>query len=42
MHDDPEGAGILGEIMIDRFVEPRDEWYDGIRLLWRRLDADAQ
>ena len=42
MHEDPVGAGILGEIMIERFVEPRDEWYDGIRLLWRRLDADAQ
>ncbi len=42
MHEDPVGAGILGEIMIERFVEPRDEWYDGIRRLWRRLDAEAE
>ncbi len=42
MHEDPMGAGILGEIMIERFVEPRDEWYDGIRHLWRGLARDVE
>jgi phosphonate transport system substrate-binding protein len=42
MHEDPVGAGILGEIMIERFVEPRDEWYDGIRHLWRGLARDVE
>ncbi len=31
MHNDPEGQKILAELMIDRFIEPRDEWYDSIR-----------
>ncbi|MEE4261931.1 MAG: phosphate/phosphite/phosphonate ABC transporter substrate-binding protein [Desulfobacteraceae bacterium] len=31
MHQDPEGRKIIGELMIDRFVSPRDEWYDSIR-----------
>ncbi len=30
MHQDPEGGMILRELMIDRFVEPREEWYDAI------------
>jgi phosphonate transport system substrate-binding protein len=37
MHEDPEGAEILGELMIDRFVAPRDGWYDGIRQLEQEL-----
>ena len=31
MHDDPIGQKILAELMIDRFIAPRDEWYDSIR-----------
>lgn len=30
-HDDPEGRKILNGLKIDRFIEPRDEWYDSIR-----------
>ncbi len=30
MHLDPNGQKILNELMIDRFLEPRDEWYDSI------------
>ena len=31
MHLDPRGQKILKELMIDRFLAPRDEWYDSIR-----------
>ena len=31
MHQDPNGKKIISELMIDRFVSPRDEWYDSIR-----------
>ena len=31
MHEDPEGQRILCELMIDRFIEPREEWYQTIR-----------
>jgi phosphonate transport system substrate-binding protein len=31
MHQDPEGRKILHELLIDRFINPRDEWYDSIR-----------
>jgi phosphonate transport system substrate-binding protein len=31
MHQDPEGQKILNELLIDRFINPRDEWYDSIR-----------
>ncbi|MBW2707529.1 MAG: PhnD/SsuA/transferrin family substrate-binding protein, partial [Deltaproteobacteria bacterium] len=31
MHLDPGGQKILDELMIDRFLAPRDEWYDTIR-----------
>jgi phosphonate transport system substrate-binding protein len=33
MHQDGAGKRILDHLMIDRFVEPHDEWYDGIRAL---------
>jgi phosphonate transport system substrate-binding protein len=33
MHEDPRGRSILDELMIDRFVEPMDGWYDSIRRL---------
>lgn len=37
MHRDPEGRRILKELMIDRFIPPKEEWYDTIRLMKQRL-----
>jgi phosphonate transport system substrate-binding protein len=37
MHQDPSGKKIISELMIDRFVSPRDEWYDSIRNINRQL-----
>jgi phosphonate transport system substrate-binding protein len=31
MHEDPKGQAILNELMIDKFIEPNDRWYDSIR-----------
>ncbi len=33
MHEDADGKGILKELLIDRFIEPRDEWYQPIRMM---------
>ncbi len=37
MHQDPEGQGILRELMIDRFIAPREEWYEPIRRMQGKL-----
>ncbi len=37
MHLDPQGRKIISELMIDRFVNPRDDWYDGIRKINLKL-----
>ena len=37
MHLDPGGQKILQELMIERFLEPRDEWYDSIREMDRKM-----
>ena len=37
MHRDPNGKKIISELMIDRFVNPRDEWYDSIRQINLKL-----
>lgn len=37
MHQDPEGKHILTELMIDRFIPPRDEWYDTVRQMEQQL-----
>jgi len=37
MHLDPRGQKILDELMIDRFLAPRDEWYDSIRQMDLKL-----
>jgi phosphonate transport system substrate-binding protein len=37
MHLDPEGRSILKELMIDRFIPPKEEWYDTIRLMKQRI-----
>jgi phosphonate transport system substrate-binding protein len=31
MHQDPQGQAILKELMIDKFVPAKDQWYDSIR-----------
>jgi phosphonate transport system substrate-binding protein len=37
MHLDSEGKKILNELMIDRFVAPKEEWYDPIRRMKQNL-----
>ena len=37
MHQDPEGKRILTELMIDRFIPPRDEWYGTVRQMEQQL-----
>ena len=37
MPRDPNGRKIISELMIDRFVSPRDEWYDSIRQINLKL-----
>jgi phosphonate transport system substrate-binding protein len=31
MHEDPEGRRILGELLIDRFEGPQEDWYRNVR-----------
>jgi phosphonate transport system substrate-binding protein len=33
MHNDPEGKHILEKLLIDRFVAPREEWYEPARAM---------
>ena len=35
----PDGKKIISELMIERFVNPRDEWYDSIRNINLKLAA---
>jgi phosphonate transport system substrate-binding protein len=37
LHQDPEGKRILRELMIDRFIAPREEWYDNLRQMYRQV-----
>ena len=37
MHEDPEGQRILAELMIDRFIAPREQWYENIRKMKQNL-----
>lgn len=37
MHLDPEGKKIIEELMIDRFIDPREEWYESIRQMKGKL-----
>jgi phosphonate transport system substrate-binding protein len=39
MHEDPKGRQILENLLIDRFIVPREEWYDSIRQLQQRVSA---
>jgi phosphonate transport system substrate-binding protein len=40
MHQDPEGKKILGELMIDRFIAPQEEWYDNLRQMYRQVAGE--
>ena len=37
MHQDPQGKTILKELMIDKFIVPKDKWYDSIRKINQEL-----
>jgi phosphonate transport system substrate-binding protein len=37
MHQDPEGRKILAGLLIDRFLPLKEEWYEPIRSMHRRL-----
>jgi phosphonate transport system substrate-binding protein len=37
MHQDPEGQKVLESLMIDRFLPPKEEWYDTIRQMEKKL-----
>ncbi|MEW6140198.1 MAG: phosphate/phosphite/phosphonate ABC transporter substrate-binding protein [Thermodesulfobacteriota bacterium] len=38
-HDDSEGRKILDGLKIDRFIEPRDDWYDSIREMIKSMQG---
>ena len=40
-HEDRKGRKILDGLKIDRFIVPRDEWYDSIRALIKGLNVHA-
>ena len=42
MHKDPEGQRILEKLLIDRFVAPREEWYQPARAMIANLPAPAK
>lgn len=33
MHQDTDGRAILGELLIDRFIAPKEQWYEPIRTM---------
>jgi len=39
MHQDPKGRSILKELMIDRFVSPKDTWYQSVRDIRQQLNV---
>jgi phosphonate transport system substrate-binding protein len=39
MHQDPKGRSILKELMIDRFVPPKDTWYQPVREIKKQLNS---
>jgi len=38
MHSDPAGKAILEKLMVDRFVTPKDEWYEPVRRMIARVN----
>jgi phosphonate transport system substrate-binding protein len=41
LHTRGDGKRILDQLMIDRFVEPQDKWYDSIRLMQKNMDLSG-
>jgi phosphonate transport system substrate-binding protein len=41
MHQDPQGSAILSELMIDRFVEPKAEWYQPVERMLKQLGQNG-
>ncbi len=39
MHTTPEGKKILSRLRIDRFILPKDSWYDSIRRINRTIET---
>ncbi len=37
LHNSSDGKKILDQLMIDRFVEPQDHWYDSIRRMQKSI-----
>lgn len=42
MHLNPEGKKILSELMIDRFIAPKEKWYDPIRRMKQSLSIPEE
>jgi len=42
MHQDPEGRRILKELLIDRFVAPKEDWYDPILNMKLTIQSDQR
>jgi phosphonate transport system substrate-binding protein len=42
MHTDPDGKRILENLLIDRFVAPREEWYEPARAMIAGLPVPAK
>jgi phosphonate transport system substrate-binding protein len=42
MHQDEAGKTILDRLMIERFVEPKDEWYESIRAMVVKSDSKLE
>ena len=42
MHEDAAGRKILRELMIDRFLAPKVEWYDTVRQVEEKLASGSE
>jgi phosphonate transport system substrate-binding protein len=42
MHLNPEGQKILSELMIERFIAPKEKWYDPIRRMQQSLNIPLE
>ena len=42
MHEDATGRKILQELMIDRFLAPKAEWYDTVRQVEEKLAIGSE
>ena len=37
LHETDEGKKILGNLMIDRFERPKEEWYENVRIMYEAM-----